>query len=252
MNIANFDTKINRSFYENFYRGGIVDRSRVETLKQSYRIALIRSLAGNLGIGASKKVLIIGCGSGDDIAVYNHGVIASDLSFNAIKLSRHRYPDNKYVVADCSYLPFKNNYFDFAICSEVIEHINSPIYLLSEVYRVLQENGALIITVPNWLSFFGVARKTLELLVGHSITANNQPIDNWYTFKTLRRRLLKCHLEIQCIRGCWYFPPISWRNLALLPDSLAYRILGKLIKIDKFLGRKIPFLGHIILAVCKK
>lgn len=46
-------------------------------------------------------------------------------------------------------LPYPDNYFEFIICSEVLEHLEDDKKALLELKRVLKKNGTLIITVPN-------------------------------------------------------------------------------------------------------
>ena len=46
-------------------------------------------------------------------------------------------------------LPYNNEFFDYVICCEVIEHIHNPWSLLSEIRRVMKTEGRLIITTPN-------------------------------------------------------------------------------------------------------
>lgn len=46
-------------------------------------------------------------------------------------------------------LPFQSSSFDFVNLCEVIEHVNSPDIMLSEVNRVLSDNGLVYISVPN-------------------------------------------------------------------------------------------------------
>jgi len=46
-------------------------------------------------------------------------------------------------------LPFKNNTFDLVLCTEVIEHVQKPSYLLTEIDRVLKPKGISVITTPN-------------------------------------------------------------------------------------------------------
>lgn len=64
-------------------------------------------------------------------------------------------------------LPFKNSEFDIVVISAVIEHVNSPQKVIQEAYRVLSENGLLIIiTVVPWIDKlaekFGIFPKTLH------------------------------------------------------------------------------------------
>lgn len=76
----------------------------------------------------------------------------------------------KCIVVDVNKkLPFKNNYFDFVWCSEVIEHLDDPKKTIDEFRRVLKNNGKIILTTPNsyfWfmkiLNFFGVSPKKLQ------------------------------------------------------------------------------------------
>ena len=54
-------------------------------------------------------------------------------------------------------LPFENDTFDFILLSEVIEHMEvDPMYMLSEINRVLKTGGTLIVTTPNCASTWAV------------------------------------------------------------------------------------------------
>lgn len=46
-------------------------------------------------------------------------------------------------------LPFANESFDFVNMAEVIEHVQSPITVMSEVRRVLKPGGRVYLSVPN-------------------------------------------------------------------------------------------------------
>lgn len=46
-------------------------------------------------------------------------------------------------------LPFENKSVDFAICTEVIEHVIEPKVVLKELKRVIRDNGLIIISIPN-------------------------------------------------------------------------------------------------------
>lgn len=62
-------------------------------------------------------------------------------------------PENRKVKkADCFYpgdvVPFPDKYFDSVITNEVFEHIFNPEVFLSEIYRILKEDGIFLMTVP--------------------------------------------------------------------------------------------------------
>lgn len=66
-------------------------------------------------------------------------------------------------------LPFKNNSYDLIWCSEVIEHLASPVFTANEFRRVLKQGGKMILTTPNsyfWLMkplhWIGLSPKKLQ------------------------------------------------------------------------------------------
>lgn len=54
--------------------------------------------------------------------------------------------DRPFVVADCYKLPFKNNSFDYIICSHLLEHLEEPEKFIKELTRVAKRG---YIEVPN-------------------------------------------------------------------------------------------------------
>lgn len=59
--------------------------------------------------------------------------------------SNNKIPDKFY---DGLHIPFGDNSFDIAICTEVLEHCIDPEKLLSEIYRILKKDGILFFTMP--------------------------------------------------------------------------------------------------------
>jgi len=45
-------------------------------------------------------------------------------------------------------LPFADSSFEQVLCTEVLEHVSSPVSLLRDIHRVLAPGGLLILTVP--------------------------------------------------------------------------------------------------------
>lgn len=54
----------------------------------------------------------------------------------------------KIIKVDITKIPFDDNYFDFILCSHVLEHIPNDNLAMSELYRVLSKGGNSILQVP--------------------------------------------------------------------------------------------------------
>jgi len=52
-------------------------------------------------------------------------------------------------IADAAHLPFANNSFDLAICTQMLEYAPDPLAVTREVHRVLQKEGVLLLSAPS-------------------------------------------------------------------------------------------------------
>lgn len=99
-----------------------------------------------------KLVLDAGCGVGygtEELAKRSFFALGIDLSKRVIdKAMRRRKTNLRFILADCRYLPLRNESFDLITSFEVIEHLVDPDLFLKEVKRVLKENGKLILSTP--------------------------------------------------------------------------------------------------------
>jgi SAM-dependent methyltransferase len=56
-------------------------------------------------------------------------------------------------------LPAPDDYFDYILCCEVLEHMEiDPMFMLSEINRVMKPGGTLILTTPNVVSSRGLTK----------------------------------------------------------------------------------------------
>jgi len=97
-------------------------------------------------------ILDVGCGLGyGSKMLYDDykSVIAFDISKDAILYAKKKYKGPIYLRADAQTLPFKDEIFDSVVALEIIEHVNSDIQMLKEIFRVLKKNGILILSTPN-------------------------------------------------------------------------------------------------------
>ncbi len=74
--------------------------------------------------------------------------LSSDYQFPSV-----RYKKEIGHIADATKVPFGNNEFDSALCTEVIEHVEDPFLVVKEISRVLKPGGYLILASA-WFSPF--------------------------------------------------------------------------------------------------
>ena len=98
------------------------------------------------------KILDVGCHSGlftskfsKDPSVAIYGI---DISSEAIVLAKKRIKKGHFYVADAHKLPFENSFFDVIFCFEMLEHVEMPEKVISEIFRVLKKGGRGVILIP--------------------------------------------------------------------------------------------------------
>lgn len=101
----------------------------------------------------SDKVLDIGCHSGlftkrIQEKTLSKQIYGIDISLKAIAHARQRIPGSNFKVGNIHKLPFKEDAFGAIFCLEVLEHVENPSQVLSEIYRVLKPKGYGVILIP--------------------------------------------------------------------------------------------------------
>lgn len=93
------------------------------------------------------RLLEMGCGNGKlwenrDIDLRNREIFLSDISEGMVHEVRKKLgKDYNCIVADCQAIPFKDGYFDSVIANHVLFYIQNLEKGLSEICRVLKDNG---------------------------------------------------------------------------------------------------------------
>lgn len=100
-------------------------------------------------------VLEIGCGRGfyEGFLTYVYpklSMTALDQNDEYLSVAKRSVDSSrvKFLNADALHLPFKNNLFDAALATEVLEHLDDR-RALHELFRVVKPGGIVIISVPN-------------------------------------------------------------------------------------------------------
>ena len=114
------------------------------------------------------SILDIGCGTGrlyqffakfQDLVDY----VGLDQSVGQLAESRKEYPNNKYVQAEMTSLPFENESFDLVFCIATLHHLpdeETRQQALLEMKRVLKPGGRVFLT--NWNLYSESAQKVVE------------------------------------------------------------------------------------------
>lgn len=116
---------------------------------ESKRVSVIINFLGLQE--ADDRLLEVGCGTGNILEnIDSKKTVGIDLSKYLLQKTQQKNIPNLHLVnANAEDLPFKKNSFHKAICSEVIEHVQNPQSLLSEIWRILDSKGRLVISIPN-------------------------------------------------------------------------------------------------------
>jgi len=100
------------------------------------------------------RILDIGCGSGTyQKTTGKSSYVGCELNRQSLKKAT-KSPNANYICADATHLPFKDNSFDIVLCSEVLEHLNSPLKAIKELARASKK--VIVLTFPD--------EKVMELL----------------------------------------------------------------------------------------
>jgi len=96
------------------------------------------------------KTLDVGCGIGDMLK-FRANTVGVDINDKTVEYCRGLGLDAHVMKVD--ELPFKDESFDSVVMDNVLEHIADPNRILSEVRRVLVQNGILVVGVPGERGF---------------------------------------------------------------------------------------------------
>ena len=102
-----------------------------------------------------KIVLDVGCGAAGKTLYYaSKGVKriygidpVKDYKDEAYNLAKQKDLEDKFqfVIGDAANLDFENDFFDTIIMNDAMEHVDKPLEVLNECYRVLKPGGMLYV-----------------------------------------------------------------------------------------------------------
>ncbi len=233
-----------RDFYEDRYRSQ-KEKNPAFHIYDDLRVKRIRELAQN----CQGPVLIVGCGSNRDYTIVPAGIVvyAFDLSYEAVRNARAN--DAFLFAGDALSIPAPAESFGLVICSEVLEHIPDIHRAISELRRVLRKDGILIVSSPNWNSWFGLARWVSESLTKKKVHSDDQPYDDWKTLQKFRSELSP-GFDVTQARGVWYLPPMHFRKRGA-PAWLTRSIYFLFSPFERVFSKLLPGYGHMLVLQCR-
>lgn len=101
----------------------------------------------------NKKIIDVGCGTGHCLkrlkAIYaNSSLTGIEISDEALQIAQSTAQDILIVKADILKLSITDKY-DLVLCQQVLEHIPDVEVAIFKLWKLVAENGYLIITVPD-------------------------------------------------------------------------------------------------------
>ena len=158
---------------------------------QRYRRQIVSKLLRRLGCSGSARILDIGSGQGD-LAVDLHNafpdsdLVGLELSASGVRISEDKVPRARFIQRDLlqptGSLGPLDRWAQYAVCSEVLEHLDDPGLLLRNASEYLAPGCALVVTVP------GGPKSAFDLHIGHR---------RHFTPAALRSLLESCGFKVE-------------------------------------------------------
>ena len=191
-----------------------------------------------------ENILDVGCASGHYTIHYSRKckkVFGIDPNEELVREAKLNYPNIDFRIGSSENLPFKDKTFDLVIMGDVLEHVKDENRSMDEVYRVLKNDGLLIITAPHkgLFSFMDIDNYSWYYRKLFGIKTEKPGYQNkhrHYSLKDLEKLFLKKFEILNCYRS----------SLFLLPFILNFRLLIRHILGEKTEERVKPYLDRIM------
>ncbi|MDK2801421.1 MAG: hypothetical protein PWP27_2441 [Clostridiales bacterium] len=188
-----------------------------------------------------KIVLDIGCGAGGKTLFYASQGVKKIYGIDVVKkyekeantLAQQKGLNDRFqfVLGDAAHLNFEDNFFDTIVMNDAMEHVDQPLQVLKECYRVLKIGGRLYVNFPPYHHPYGAHLSDVIAIPWVHLFFDDQTLINVY--KDLAKELPdgqdRIHFRIsKNKKGDEYFSYINKMTISkfkkLLPQT-NYKIL---------------------------
>jgi SAM-dependent methyltransferase len=117
--------------------------------------SLLRMPLLSLSQGRPKRILEIGCASGQSLSYFKtkgaEFVVGVELVPDVAEIAKNRTEIDKIIIGDVEnlHLDFPEEFFDLIVAGFVFEHVRDPWKVLKGLSLLLNKNGQLIGSLPN-------------------------------------------------------------------------------------------------------
>jgi SAM-dependent methyltransferase len=171
------------------------------------RRQVLRRVIEQIDLPSNARILDAGCGSGRNMVELARvgEVTGIELSPMSLAAARERGV-GEVIEGTVEDLPFADDSFDFAVCLDVIEHLDEDRPTLRELRRVVAPGGWLLVTVPAYPTLWS----------SHDVVNHHR---RRYTCATLLEAASECG---------WEATRTTHFNSLLLPAAVIYRWIERL------------------------
>ena len=181
------------------------------------------------------RILDAGCGIGNNLETilkFNRNISAFDYSEKALSFAKERYEGHeiRFKTGDLHEIPFPKNSFDLVVCTEAIEHCKNPSKVVSELGRIVKNDGYIVLSTQNHFNLSAPMKWFFEKILGMKnwdvwgTHSHDEGYENYLTAFQLHSYCLERKYKILDHRGADYLN--AW--FAWLPFVYKnYRILDK-------------------------
>lgn len=192
------------------------------------------------------NLLDVGCGAGRlgyilKQKTKNLNLYGVDIDIESLQIAKERGYLIQNINLDNEKLAYPAQVFDIVVCLDVIEHVKNPYSLLEEIYRVLKEDGLLLLSTPNiqWIYhiirlIFGKGPRTYRSPKYHEYDGGHL---HYFTFRDVNELLNRCGFKLVCFKGShnihFNFIPYLSRLLFNFPILRFYSCPALIVKAKK-------------------
>lgn len=192
-----------------FGQGGAKQHNAVSAWRPRSQREALYDFITSLPHGAS--VLDVGCGEGR--ALYRMKELRPDLRLSGLDLADVNSlipPDVAFTLGSAENLSqlYQPGTFDAVVCRHVIEHLVSPLELVSGISKILRSGGKVFMETPNWVRMY--------MPFSYMYFWNDYTHIHPYTPFSMRRMLLEFGFSVEALHT---LSSSTWRTPAVLKKA---------------------------------